>query len=142
MQRVDPYEIALLLHYIIDNKQGTFSYEGGVTQVMQQLTGSPAEPFETTARRYAALPFAQQTLGNRLRAMLAFSLTPFYPAYNITVYERSLELPVPPKSLYCMQDQRWLQSHATQMAQQKHETRSNAAASRCEVLNHLQLPTV
>ena len=61
MQKIDPFQIYVLLKYVEDNKQGAFSYEGGVTQVMQDLTGRPAESFETTARRYAAMPFARQT---------------------------------------------------------------------------------
>jgi hypothetical protein len=116
MQKIDPYQIAVLIQYIADNKQGTFSYKGGVTEVMEELTGSPAESFETTARRYAALPFAQQTLGNRLKAFLNFNITPFYPAYDIDSYERRLELPVPSKPLYCMEDERWKSAHAAQMA--------------------------
>ena len=115
-QRIDPYLIYSLLHYIVDNKQGTFSYEGGVTDVMRELTGSPAESFETTARRYAAMPFAQQTLGNRLKAFIKFNLTPFYPGYDIKGYERRLELPVPAQPLYCMEDEHWKESHAEQMA--------------------------
>lgn len=116
LQKIDPYQIAVLLHYIEDNKQGAFSYEGGVTQVMEELTGQPAETFETTARRYAAMPFAHPTLGNRLKAFVNFNLTPFYPAYNITAYERSLQLPVPSKPLYCMENERWRNQRAEQMA--------------------------
>lgn len=114
-QRIDPYQIQTLIHYIEDNKQGTFSYEGGVTGVMEELTGSPAESFETTARRYAALPFAQPNLTNRLRALLNFAITPFYPGYDIEAYERRLELPQPTKPLYCMEDAQWRDSHAEQM---------------------------
>ena len=33
------YQIALLVRYVEDNKQGTFSFEGGVTDVMRELTG-------------------------------------------------------------------------------------------------------
>ena len=119
MQKIDPYQIAMLIQYIEDNKQGTFSYEGGVTDVMRELTGSPAETFETTARRYAALPFARQTLGNRLKAFIAFNITPFYPSYDIKGYERTLELPVPSKPLHCMEDSRWRKDHTAQMTLQK-----------------------
>ena len=118
MQKIDPFQIYVLLKYVEDNKQGAFSYEGGVTQVMQQLTGHPAESFEITARRYAAMPFAQQTFANRLKAFLNFNLTPFYPGYNINAYERKLELPVPPNPLQCMEDEDWKQSSAAQMALQ------------------------
>ena len=88
MQKIDPFQIYVLLKYVEDNKQGAFSYEGGVTQVMQELTGSPAESFETTARRYAAMPFARQTVANRLKAFVNFNITPFYPGYNINAYEQ------------------------------------------------------
>jgi hypothetical protein len=118
-QRMDRYEIACFLHYIEENKQGAFSYEGGVTRVMEELTGHPAESFETSARRYAAMPFAKQTLGNRLRAFINFSLTPFYPAYDSKGYERALELPLPGKPLYCMENDRWRTQRAEQMQIQK-----------------------
>lgn len=119
MQKVDQYQIALLIQYVEDNKQGAFSYMGGITQVMRELTGSPAEPFELTARRYAAMPFARQTFGNRLKAFVNFNLTPLYPGYNIAAYERALQLPVPAKPLYCMEDERWKRSHADQMANEE-----------------------
>jgi len=114
-QKIDPYQIAVLLQYVEDNKRGAFSFEGGVTQVMEELTGRPAESFETTTRRYAAMPFARQTFGNRLKAFVNFNITPFYPSYKIKAYERSLELPIPPKPLFCMEDERWKKSHASQM---------------------------
>ena len=114
-QQVDPYLIAALLQYIEDNKQGAFSYMGGVTKVMEELTGSPAESFETSARREAALPYALQTFGNRLKAFVNFNITPFYPGYNIKAYERALELPNPRKPRYCMEDAQWKASHAKQM---------------------------
>lgn len=118
LQKIDPYQIAVLVQYIEDNKQGAFSFAGGLTNVMEQLTGRPAESFETTSRRYAELPSARQTLGNRLRAFANFNITPFYPGYNLSAYERSLELPVPAKPLFCMQDDRWTKSRRSQMAMQ------------------------
>ena len=129
MQKVDPYQIAVLLQYIEDNKQGAFSFQGGVTPVMQQLTGRPAESFEITARRYAALPFARQTFANRLKAFVKFNITPFYPSYNIGAYERSLELPIPTNPLYCMQDTRWTKSRAAQMAFETNDALTAAIAS-------------
>jgi uncharacterized protein YbjT (DUF2867 family) len=118
MQKVDPFQIYALLKYVEDNRQGTFSYEGGVTNVMQELTGRPAESFEITARRYAAMPFAKQTFANRLKAFVNFNITPFYPGYNINAYERKLEFPVPSRPLQCMEDEGWRKSHAEQMALQ------------------------
>jgi uncharacterized protein YbjT (DUF2867 family) len=118
MQKVDPFLIYALLKYVQDNRQGTFSYQGGVTNVMQELTGRPAESFETTSRRYAAMPFAQQTFANRLKAFVNFNITPFYPGYNVDAYERKLEFPVPSRPLQCMEDEGWRKSHAEQMASQ------------------------
>ncbi len=118
LQKIDPFQIYVLLKYVEDNKQGAFSYEGGVTRVMQELTGRPAESFETTARRYAALPSARQTFANRFKAFLNFNITPFYPGHNIDAYERKLELPFPSKPLQCMEDEGWKKSHAEQMALQ------------------------
>ena len=115
MQKVNPYQVAMFIHYINDNKQGTFSFEGGVTNVMQELTGSPAESFETTARRYAAMPFAKQTFANRIKAFANFNIAPFYPSYNLKSYGRALELPTPENSLQCMEDGRWRISHSAQM---------------------------
>ncbi len=126
-QKVDPYQIAVLLHYIQDNKLGAFSYEGGVTRVMEELTGTPAESFETTARRYAGMPFARQTIGNRMKAFINFNLTPFYPAYNTKRYEERLELPVPQKPLYCMENERWRNKRLQQMTIQKPTTVSHVA---------------
>ena len=126
-QKIDPYQIAVLIQYVEDNKQGAFSYQGGVTDVMRELTGRPAESFETTARRYAAMPFARQTFGNRMKAFINFNLAPLYPSYNIKAYERSLELPIPTTPLYCMEDERWTKSRAEQMALQS--TVGSAAGS-------------
>lgn len=117
-QRVDPFQISVLRHYIEDNKNGGFSFEGGVTSVVEDLTGTPAESFETTARRYAALPFARQTLGNRLKAFVNFNLTPFYPGYNLARLDRRLGFPVPPNPSYSVHDERWRQEHHAMMTPQ------------------------
>jgi NAD(P)H dehydrogenase (quinone) len=118
-QKMDRYEIACFLHYIEENKKGAFSYEGGVTRVMEELTGHPAESFETSARRYAAMPFAKKTFGNRLKGFISFSLTPFYPAYDLEGYERAIELPTAPKPLYCMENEGWRIQRAAKMVNQK-----------------------
>jgi uncharacterized protein YbjT (DUF2867 family) len=114
-QGVDPYLISVFRHYVQDNKIGGFSFEGGVTKVVEELTGTPAETFETTARRYAALPFARQTLGNRFKAFVKFSLTPFYPGYNLERFDKNLGFPVPPRPSYSIQDERWRREHRAMM---------------------------
>lgn len=117
-QRVDPIQVSGFRHYVDDMKAGAFAFEGGVTDVVEHLTGTPAETFETTARRYAAMPFARQTLGNRLRAAASFALTPFYPGYDLGRLDRQWGFPVPPRPTLAMADERWRAEHALLMARQ------------------------
>jgi hypothetical protein len=117
-QKVDPIQISSLRHYSEDMKQGAFMFEGGVTTTVEDLTGVAAESFETTARRYAALPFARQTMGNRLKAFVTFNLTLLYPGYNLKRLERGWGYPVPPNPTLSMQDERWRREHSLMMANQ------------------------
>ena len=116
-QGINPYEISCLRFYMEDMKRGTFEFEGGVTDVVEQLTGAPAESFETTARRYAALPFARQTLGNRLKAFASFNLTPFYLGYDFDKWDRQMGLPRPQSASLSIDDAQWRAEHAAQMAE-------------------------
>ena len=117
-QRIDPLLISGFRHYVEEIKRGTFEFEGGVNDVVQELTGAPAESFETTARRYAAMPFARQTLGNRLKALVDFGLTPFYPGYNLARWDRQKGFPVPPNPSLSIDDERWRTEHSLQNARQ------------------------
>jgi hypothetical protein len=114
-QGVDPFEISSLRHYMQDMRQGTFAFEGGVTTVVEELTGTPAESFETTARRYAALPYARQTFGNRLKAFFNFTLTPFYRGHNFDKWDSKMALPGTCPTSLSIEDERWRRGHAAQM---------------------------
>ena len=118
-QRVDPMQISGFRHYIEEMKRGAFQFEGGVTDVVAELTGTPAESFETTARRYAAMPFARQTLSNRIRALISFNLTPFYPGYNLKRWDRQTGFPLPPNPSLSIDDERWRDDHSLQNARQR-----------------------
>jgi NAD(P)H dehydrogenase (quinone) len=115
-QGVDPYEISSLRHYMQDMRKGTFEFEGGVTNVVEELSGAPAESFETTARRYAALPYARQTIGARVKAFINFNLAPFYPGYNFDKWDKKMAFPSAPNSSLSIEDERWRREHAAQMA--------------------------
>ncbi|MBX9882702.1 MAG: NmrA family NAD(P)-binding protein [Sphingomonas sp.] len=117
-QGVNPYEISILRYYMEDMKRGTFAFEGGVTDVVERLTGTPAESFETTARRYAAMPFARQTFANRLKAFIKFNLTPFYPGYNFDKWDKRMGLPMPRHPSFSIEDERWRREHEAMMARQ------------------------
>jgi uncharacterized protein YbjT (DUF2867 family) len=115
-QGVDPFEISSIRFYMQDMRDGTFEFEGGVTNVVEELTGKPAESFETTARRYAALPFARQTLSNRIKAFMNFNLVPFYPGYNFDKWNKRMAFPRAPEPSLSIEDERWRDEHAAQMA--------------------------
>jgi NAD(P)H-binding len=115
-QRVDPLLIGGFRYYVEEMKRGTFELEGGVTNVVEELTGTPSESFEVTARRYAALPFAKQTVGNRLKAFINFNLIPFYPGYNLDRLDRQKGLPMPPNPSFSIDDDRWRFEHSLQNA--------------------------
>jgi uncharacterized protein YbjT (DUF2867 family) len=118
-QGVDPFEISSIRYYMQDMRDGAFAFEGGVTDVVEDLTGAPAESFETTARRYAALPFARPTLGNRLKAFVDFSLTPFYPGYDFDQWDRRMAFPKARHPSLSIEDARWREEHAEQMARHR-----------------------
>lgn len=115
-QGVDPLSVHSFVRYLDgDMKAGVFEFEGGVTDVLQRLTGAPAESFETTARRYAALPFARQTFANRAKAFAKFMATPFLPGYNLDRLERQWDAPVPPNPSLGIADDRWRDEHRAMM---------------------------
>lgn len=111
MQGVDPYEISGFRYYLQDHWRGAFSAGGGVTDVVHELTGSPAEDFETTARRYAAKPFAQPTVANRLKAIWNFSRTPLHSGWNLDRFDRSRGFPMPTAPSLAVDDEGWKASH-------------------------------
>jgi uncharacterized protein YbjT (DUF2867 family) len=129
-QGIDPYEISSLRHYMQDMRKGTFEFEGGVTSVVEELTGVPAESFETTARRYSALPFARPSLGNRLKAFVNFNLIPFYPGHNFDRWDRKMALPRAPHPSLSIEDERWRHEHAAQMAVHRGQPLTPAARIR------------
>ncbi len=117
-QGVDPFEISILRRYMEDMRQGAFAFEGGVTDTVEALTGSPAETFEDTARRYAVLPFARRSLARRAKALAGFMMTPFLPGYELTRLEQQWRLPAPAAQTFALNDARWRDEHVHLMAKQ------------------------
>ncbi len=113
MQKVDPFLLSAYRYYIQDHKRGAFEFEGGTNHVVDELTGKPAESFETTARRYAAHPFARKTWSNRVRAFVNFNRVPFSPGYNLDRFDREHGFPVPPHPTLSIDDPRWRREHAS-----------------------------
>jgi hypothetical protein len=60
---------------------------GAPTNDVLEVTGRPAEDFETIARRYAAMPRNRQTLANQLRELAQSVVAPFSPGFNLERYD-------------------------------------------------------
>src|SRR5262250_3932660 len=89
-----------LRYYFEDHKRGDFELGAPTTDVLD-VTGRPAEDFETIARRYAALPRSQRTFGNWLREFSQFMLAPLSPGFNLDRYDRELRRPFPSQPQFC-----------------------------------------
>jgi uncharacterized protein YbjT (DUF2867 family) len=110
LQGVPPFDIRSLVYYFEDHKQGAFEY-GAPNNVVEEVTGRPAEPFEVTVRRYLKQPFAQRTAGNRVRAFLNFIRVPVTPGFDVDGFEGQQFQPVPSVPLFAMQNERWKMEH-------------------------------
>ena len=84
---------------------------GAPTSDVLDVTGRPAEDFESIARRYAALPGNRRTFGNRLRAVAQFLTAPFSPGYNFDRYDRELRRPFPSKPQFAPESEVWRREH-------------------------------
>lgn len=115
-QGVNPLELSGYRHYVREVMRGTFALEGGVTNVVEELTGEPAESFETTVRRYAAMPFARPTARNRARALFDFLRTPFMRGYDLDAWDTARGWPMPPAPSLSLDDPAWRADRARLMA--------------------------
>jgi uncharacterized protein YbjT (DUF2867 family) len=114
--------------YIEDHRRGAFELGAPTTDVLE-VTGRRAEDFETIARRYAAQPRNQRTLGNWLREFAQFLITPFSPGYNFDRYDRELRRPFPSKPQFAPESEVWRQEHAISDSAQSAPSVHKMAAS-------------
>lgn len=105
-----------LRYYLEDHKQGAFALNAPTNDVLE-VTGRPAEDFETTARRYAALPEARTNLGNRLRTLLDFLRNPLTPGYNPERLDRELGFPMPSAPRLAMESEGWKREHGSRLTE-------------------------
>lgn len=103
--------ISGIRYYIDDHKRGAFEVGAPTTDVLD-VTGQPAEDFETIARRYAALPRNHRTLNNRLRQFAEFVITPLSPGFDLDRYDRELRRPFPSAPQFAPESRVWLREHA------------------------------
>lgn len=107
--RMGGYRIDLLSnlrYYIDDHRCGAFEVGAPTTDVLD-VTGRPAEHFESIARRYAALPGNRRTFGNLLREVAQFLMAPLSPGYNFDRYDRELRRPCPSNPQFAPESEVW-----------------------------------
>ena len=98
-------------YYIDDHKRGAFEVGAPTTDVLD-VTGRPAEGFETIARRYAALPRNQRNFSNWLREFVQFMVAPLSPGFNLDRYDRELRRPSPSVPQFATDSKVWRREHA------------------------------
>jgi len=98
-------------YYIDDHKRGAFELGAPTTDVLD-VTGRPPEDFETIARRYAALPGNQRTLGNRFRQFAQFMVAPLRSGFNLDKYDRDLRRPFPSRPQFAPESKVWQREHS------------------------------
>jgi hypothetical protein len=98
-------------YYLDDHKRGAFELGAPTTDVLD-VTGRPAEDFETIARRYAALPENRRTFGNRLRQLARLIATPLSPGFDLDRYDRELRRPFPSAPRFAPDSKVWRREHA------------------------------
>jgi uncharacterized protein YbjT (DUF2867 family) len=108
MGGLDELLLSELPYYMHDQDTGAFAL-GGPTDHVLAVTGRAPEDFETIARRFAAQPKAQRTLGNTLRAFGAFMTVPLRAGMNPVRYEREQGFPAPAAPRLAMEDMAWKQ---------------------------------
>lgn len=116
MQGVPPEELSGFRYWVRDHRSGAFEFCAPTDDVFT-VTGTPPEDFETTARRYAALPEARRSGGASVRAFADFMRTPLAPGYDLDRFDRRLGLSAPPGSRLAMQDETWKRLRAAQVGQ-------------------------
>ena len=97
-------------YYIDDHKRGGFELGAPTTDVLD-VTGRPAEDFETIARRYAALPQNRRTFGNWVRELAQFMTAPLTPGFNFDRYDRELRRPFPFEPQSAPESKVWRREH-------------------------------
>ena len=98
-------------YYIDDHKRGAFEL-GAPTSDVLDVTGYPAEDFETIARRYAALPSNQRTLGNYVQQLAQLLIAPSSPRFDLDRYDRELRCPFPSEPQFARESKIWRIEHA------------------------------
>lgn len=100
-------------YYVDDHRRGAFEL-GAPTGHVLDVTGRPAEDFETIARRYAALPGNRRTFASWIREAAQFLATPLGPGFNLRRYDRELRRPFPSRPRVAPDSEVWRREHVSE----------------------------
>ena len=106
------FEITNVQHYIQESDLHVFDTHGPTNDVLE-LTGREPESFETIVRRYAAMPFAQPSLANKVKAITEFARILITPPLNTKRHDAAMEYPMPPNPTLAGHSEIWRQQHET-----------------------------
>ncbi|WP_448005317.1 NmrA family NAD(P)-binding protein [Agromyces bauzanensis] len=104
------YTAAQVVHYFADYQLNSFGH-GAPTTVVADLTGRPAEDFETVARRYLTSAATRRTSGTRLRALGRMTRGMLRGPADLGTVARVRDFEISHRRLAADSD-RWLATHA------------------------------
>ncbi|HEY2473552.1 MAG TPA: NmrA family NAD(P)-binding protein [Candidatus Cybelea sp.] len=110
--------VAGIRYYVRDHELGAFEL-GAPTSDVLDVTGRPAEDFETIARRYAALAPNRRTFRNGLRELANMLITPLSPGYDLDRYDRELRRPFPSEPRFATESAVWRREHLIKPSDQR-----------------------
>ena len=106
---------AQVRRYVEDYRKGSFEI-GAPNDVVLEMTGKPAEDFDTIVRRYIKNhdDVTRPTLVNKLKAILGFIKLVLTGAVDLDRLEIDREYPLVQDPKYAIEYAPWLQSHSEQ----------------------------
>ena len=107
---------AQVRRYVEDYRKGSFEI-GAPNDVVLEMTGKPAEDFDTIVRRYIKNhdDVTRPTFGNKLKAIRGFISLIFTAAVDLDKLEKDREYPVVKDPKYSIDYAPWHQSHSGQL---------------------------
>jgi len=108
----DRFVQAQVVTYMRDYRRGSFT-AGGVTNVVQEVTGRPAEDFTSIVRRYAAAdPLARRSVANTLRVLASMVRIMAASPLNIERWEEQQGMARISAPVDCVDESDWTLTHA------------------------------
>lgn len=112
----DRFTQAQVVSYMRDYRRGGFD-ASGVTNVVQEVTGRPAEDFSSIVRRYVASdPIARRSVANTLRVLAGMVRIMATSPMNIERWEAEQGLPRIAVPVDCVDESEWTATHAVPKA--------------------------